>query len=117
MEGEDFPEIMFPFSWKMIKDPVTKQYSKWFQAPLQKAIWLPGQGVGLGSPPGRQERAEVSAPGAFHAYVRQALVKKLKQARELGALTEHLRECHSLEGIFKVSALISSFLFLNILRT
>lgn len=55
--------------------------------------------------------------GAFHVYIRQSLVKKLKQARELGGFTEHLRECHSLEGVFKLSALISSFLFLNIFRT
>lgn len=56
-------------------------------------------------------------PGAFYAYTRQPLPKKLKQARELEALTEHLRECYSLEGITKLSTLISSFLFLNILRT
>lgn len=52
-------------------------------------------------------------PGAFYAYAWQPLPKKLKQAREL----EHLRECYSLEGITKLSTLISSFLFLNILRT
>lgn len=38
------------------------------------------------------------------------------EARKLGDFTEQLRECHFLEGIFKVTPLISPFLFLNLLR-
>lgn len=55
-------------------------------------------------------------PGAFHVYIRQSLVKKLKQARELGGFTEHLRSAIPCKGYLNClfqSALLCFKIFLG----